>query len=175
MIAIGLLTGLLVAATPKVGDVAPDFTATDSNGKTHTLSEMVKDGTVIVAFFPKAFTGGCTKELTAYKDRYADVEKAGAQVLAVSADDAATLNKFKESLKAQFTFVPDPDGKLINAFDVKMPVMSMAQRYTFVIGEGRKVLKVQSGSDAIDPAAAVAACPMRKKAAEAAGAGGEKK
>jgi len=170
MITIGLLTGLLVAATPKVGDVAPDFTATDSEGKAHTLSEMVKQGTVIVAFFPKAFTSGCTRELTGYKERYAEVEKAGAQVLAVSADDAATLNKFKESLSAKFTFVPDPESKLINAFDVKMPVLSMAQRFTFVVGEGRKVLKVQSGSDAIDASAAVAACPLRKKDAEAAGA-----
>ncbi len=81
-------------------------------------------------------------------------------------DDAATLKKFKESLKAQFAFVPDPEGKIINAFDVKMPVLSLAQRYTFVIGEGRKVLAMSSGSDAIDPSAAVAACPLRKPAAK---------
>ncbi len=58
MLAIGLLTGLLAAATPKVGDVAPDFTATDTDGKAYTLSELVKEGPVIVAFFPKAFTPG---------------------------------------------------------------------------------------------------------------------
>ncbi len=54
----GLLTGLLLGAVPNAGDVAPDFTAKDSDGKTHTLSQMVKDGSVIVAFFPKAFTAG---------------------------------------------------------------------------------------------------------------------
>ena len=54
----GLLAGFLFGATPNVGDVAPDFTAQDSEGKSHTLSTMVKDGPVIVAFFPKAFTGG---------------------------------------------------------------------------------------------------------------------
>ena len=58
MMAMGLLTGLLAAATPKVGEVAPDFTAVDTDGKSFTLSEMVKDGPVIVAFFPKAFTPG---------------------------------------------------------------------------------------------------------------------
>lgn len=58
MLALGLLTGVLAAATPKVGDVAPDFTAVDTDGQSHTLSEMVKNGTVIVAFFPKAFTPG---------------------------------------------------------------------------------------------------------------------
>ena len=54
----GLLTGLLFGAIPKVGDVAPDFTAKVTDGKSITLSQAVKDGTVIVAFFPKAFTGG---------------------------------------------------------------------------------------------------------------------
>lgn len=87
-------------------------------------------------------------------------------MLAVSMDDAATLKKFKESLKAQFAFVPDPDGKIIKAFDVKMPVLSLSQRYTFVIGEGRKVLSVTSGGDAVDPSAAVAACPLRKPGAK---------
>ena len=58
MIAMGILTGLLASATPKVGDVAPDFTVTDTDGQKITLSEAVKEGTVIVAFFPKAFTPG---------------------------------------------------------------------------------------------------------------------
>jgi len=48
-------------------------------------------------------------------------------------------------------------------FDVKMPVISMAQRYSFVIGEDRKITKVQSGSDAVNPAEAIAACPVKKK------------
>jgi peroxiredoxin Q/BCP len=77
-------------------------------------------------------------------------------------DDAATLKKFKESLKAPFAFVPDPDGKVVNAFDVKTPVVSFAQRYSFVIGEGRKILKVESGKDAIDPEGTIVACPLRK-------------
>jgi peroxiredoxin len=83
-------------------------------------------------------------------------------------DDAATLKKFKESLKAQFSFVADPEGKLVKLFDVKVPVLSLAQRYTFVIGEGRKVVQLQSGSDAIDPSAAVQACPLHKPPAPAA-------
>lgn len=53
-----LVTGLFSSAVPQAGDVAPDFTVTDTDGKTHTLSEMVKTGPVIVAFFPKAFTPG---------------------------------------------------------------------------------------------------------------------
>jgi alkyl hydroperoxide reductase subunit AhpC len=72
------------------------------------------------------------------------------------------LAKFKESLKAQFPFVPDPEAKLTNLYEVKTPVLKLANRYTFVIGEGRKVLKVESGKDAIDPNGAIVACPLRK-------------
>ena len=75
------------------------------------------------------------------------------------------MTRFKESLKAQFPFIPDPDAKLTNLYDVKTPVVSYANRYTFVIGEDRKVLKVESGKDAIDPNGAIASCPLRKKAA----------
>jgi peroxiredoxin len=53
-----LVAGFFAGATPQVGDVAPDFTVEDTSGKSYTLSEMVKDGPVILAFFPKAFTGG---------------------------------------------------------------------------------------------------------------------
>jgi peroxiredoxin len=77
------------------------------------------------------------------------------------------LARFKESLKAPFPFVPDPDAKLTNLYDVKTPVLTLSNRYTFVIGEERKILKVESGKDAIDPNGAIVACPLRKpKAAE---------
>ena len=72
------------------------------------------------------------------------------------------MGKFKESLKAQFPFIPDPDAKLTNLYEVKTPVLKLANRYTFVIGEGRKILKVETGKDAIDPNGAIVACPLRK-------------
>lgn len=78
------------------------------------------------------------------------------------------MAKFKESLKAQFPFVPDPDAKLTSLYEVKTPVLKLANRYTFVIGEDRKVLKVESGKDAIDPNGAIVACPIRKPKADAA-------
>ena len=76
-------------------------------------------------------------------------------------DDAKTLARFKAELKAPFSFASDEKGALVKAYDVKMPVMSLAQRYTFVIGEGRKILKIESGNDAIDPNGAVESCPLR--------------
>lgn len=53
-----LLASLLLSGSPNVGDLAPDFTATDTDGKSHTLSEMVKEGSVILVFFPKSSSGG---------------------------------------------------------------------------------------------------------------------
>ncbi len=78
-------------------------------------------------------------------------------------DDAATLKRFKESLGAKFSFVADPEGVLVKLYDVKTPVLSFAQRFTFVIGRDRKIVKVDSGADAIDASKAVAACPLHKK------------
>ena len=87
--------------------------------------------------------------------------------MAVSTDDAETMERFRADLKAPFPFLPDPEGKLTGLFDVKAPVVRMAKRYTFVIDSQRKVLRIDQGSDAIDPTTAIQACPIRqgKKAA----------
>jgi len=153
---------LLATATPKAGDVAPDFTATDSQGKKVTLSKLVEKGPVVLAFFPKAFTSGCTSELTTYQQRYSELEKAGATLLAISTDDAETLEKFRQSLKATYSFVPDPKAELTELYDVKTPVIKIAKRNTFVIGEGRKVLRVDEGSAALNPDSAIKACPLKQ-------------
>ena len=79
-------------------------------------------------------------------------------------DEPEKLAAFKADLKAPFTFIADPDGKVVNLYDVKTPIVSLAKRYTFVIGPDRKILKIQSGGDAIDPDAAIVACPLRKPA-----------
>lgn len=107
--------------------------------------------------------------MEAYRSGYAELEKQGATVLAVSADDKETMAKFKASTKAPFPFIPDPDGKLIRLFDVKTPLVTFAKRTTFVVGEGRKVLAVHSGSEAIDAQNAVRACALRPPTAKADG------
>jgi len=87
-------------------------------------------------------------------------------MVAVSMDDAETMKKFKESLKAEYPMISDPQGKVVNAYDVKVPALSFAQRFTFVIGQDRKVISVQSGGDAIDPAGSIKACPLHPHADE---------
>lgn len=82
-------------------------------------------------------------------------------------DDSETLARFKAELKAPFAFIPDPEGDIVKLFDVKTPVVAFAKRYTFVIGEERKILKVESGGDAINPEGAIVACPLRRPASKA--------
>lgn len=76
-------------------------------------------------------------------------------------DDVATLKRFKAELKAPFPFIADPDNKVVALYDVKKPVISIAGRYTFVVGPDMKILKTQEGSDAMEPGAAVQACELR--------------
>lgn len=81
------------------------------------------------------------------------------------------MKQFRESLKSQDTFVSDEKAELAKLYDVKAPLVNIAMRNTFVIGPGRKVLEVQSGGDAINPDAAVRACPLHKKTEPAKDAG----
>ena len=82
-------------------------------------------------------------------------------MIAISTDDAATSRRFKASLKAPYAFVADEKAVLVNRYDVKMFVLSIANRVTFVVGPGRKILSKQEGSEAIDPSASVAMCSLK--------------
>jgi thioredoxin-dependent peroxiredoxin len=159
-----MLTALLMAslaASPAVGDVAPDFTVTDSAGNPHTLSKLVEKGPVVLAFFPKAFTSGCTQELKAYRDRFAELTDSKATLLAISTDNAETMERFRQELKAPYVFIPDEKAKLAGLYDVKMPLVNMAKRTTFVVGPKRKIVRVDAGSDAINPQGALDACTSK--------------
>jgi len=153
----------LLAAAPQQGSVAPDFTARDVHGNLLKLSEMVKTGTVVLAFFPKAFTLGCTREMKAYQARIEELKAAHAKVVAVSTDSPEALRRFQHALNASFHFVSDTDGSLTRLYDTKFPFFNIASRRTFVIGKGRTVLKVEEGADAIDPAEAVSATALYRR------------
>lgn len=76
-------------------------------------------------------------------------------MLAISTDDAKTLGEFRAKYAPGVRFVADPEAKLVTLFDVKTPVVSFAQRTTFIIGQDRKIVAVQTGNDAIDAAKAL--------------------
>ena len=98
--------------------------------------------------------------MTAYRDQYAKVTEQGAQVVAISADDAETLKKFKESLAAPFIFASDPGGKVAAQYGGVTPE-GMAKRATFVVAKDGTISHVDEGKDAINPEPAVNACAQK--------------
>jgi peroxiredoxin len=78
----------------------------------------------------------------------------------VSADSEAKQAAFRREIGAPFSFVSDPSAALIKTFGVKMPLLKWAKRTTFVIGADRTIIDVVSGREAVDPSAAIAACPI---------------
>lgn len=160
---IPLLAALLGAAQIKTGDKAPDFTLTDTTGQSVTLSKILERGPVVLFFFPKAFTPGCTRQTGNFRDKYAAVEQKGAQVIGISTDDLETLRRFKSELKAPFPLLSDPDGKVAKQYSGLMPVpgVNMASRANVVVGQDGLVKQVVTGSDAVDPSSAISNCPSR--------------
>ena len=158
-----LLAMLLGATSLKVGDQAPDFTLDDQDGKPVSLSSALQKGPVILAFYPKAFTPGCNKQNSNFRDKYAEVEQKGAQVFGVSTDPVATQKKFKTEYKLPYQLLSDPDGKVAKQYAGTMPVLGVANRANFVIGQDGKITRIVEGGDAVDPNEAIAACPLRRR------------
>lgn len=143
----------------KVGQAAPAFSLAATNGRTIHLSEFKGKKKVVLAFFPKAFTGGCTKEMGGLRDHQKMFDEAGAVVLGISMDELETQKKFAESLKLTFPLLVDKSGQTAAAYRVKGALW--ANRTTFVIDETGVIAAIFEGKDAIDPGPTVAACKPR--------------
>lgn len=131
----------------KEGDKAPDFGVVDQNGIVRHLSEF-KGKKVILYFYPKDLTPGCTVESCNLRDNYSDLIKKGFEVVGVSADDEKKHNRFIEKYDLPFTLLADVDKKVINAYGVWGPKKFMGKTYdgihrtTFVINEEGIIEKV---------------------------------
>lgn len=143
----------------KVGDEAPGFALKASNGSTVRLADFKGKKKVVLAFFPKAFTGGCTREVSALRDNQRAFDESSAQILAVSMDTLATQTKFAESLKLTFPVLADPGGTVASSYGVKGALW--ANRSTFVINDAGKIIAIMEGKDAAEPGPALAACRVR--------------
>jgi peroxiredoxin len=162
-----ILAGTVSGQTPgkthlKVGDMAPAFTLPSTTGKPVSLAEL-RGKTVVLAFFPAAFTGGCTKEVQAYRDHLAKFQEAGAEVFLVSTDNLPTLQHWAGEIGASYAMLSDFMRKASRDYGVLIEERGIASRTTFVIdGEGR-IQHIEEGSAAIDPTGALNACTRLKK------------
>jgi len=118
-----------------VGTQAPDFTTTDDEGQTVSLADF-KGKTVVMYFYPKDDTPGCTKEAQSFRDNYTDYQSKDMVVLGVSMDDEASHKKFKEKYGLPFQLLVDTNGAITKAYDVEGGGYS--KRVTYIIdGEGK--------------------------------------
>jgi peroxiredoxin len=123
-----------------VGAVAPEIETTDQEGRAFRLTDAARRLCAVVYFFPKAFTPGCTKETAAFRDNYNELRFAGAGLVGVSSDDVATQCEFAKSLTVEFPMLADPTGVITKGYDVRWPLIPLAQRVTYVVDPSRKVL-----------------------------------
>ena len=135
-------------ANMKVGDTAPTFTAQATVGGdqyTFSLADALKKGPVVLYFFPKAFTKGCTAEAHEFAQAAAQFKAVGATLIGMSADDIGTLHKFStQECSSKFPVAADPDMKVIKAFDSVMEGKNISERTSFVIAQDGKVAYVYS-------------------------------
>lgn len=141
-----VLSAPAVAALP-VGAKAPDFTTSGAlNGKPFrvNLREQLRHGPLVLYFYPKAFTEGCTLEAKAFSDAMPEFRKAGARVIGMSADDLDTLKRFSvEACRGRFP-VATASSDLIQAYDVKLPTAPLSKRTSFVIARDGRIAFVHS-------------------------------
>lgn len=122
-----------------VGDTAPDFTVKDTNGNTVKLSDYAGQ-TVVLYFYPKDDTPGCTKEACSFRDHHAKYTSQGIPVFGVSMDDEASHQRFTEKYSLPFPLLADTNGTLTKAYDVDGG--GYAKRVTYVLGTDGKIAQV---------------------------------
>jgi peroxiredoxin len=143
----------------KVGDLAPDFDLPSTKGGRVKLSDFRGKSHVVLAFFPAAFTGGCTKEMLAYQANLAKFQGHTAQVFGVSGDNTPSLGEFAKQLNLEFPLLSDfASRETMAAYGVLMPGRGLANRATFVVDRDGKIAHIQEGSAAIDVSGAEMAC-----------------
>lgn len=125
----------------KEGDKAPAFTAQTDEGKTVKLSDF-KGKNVVLYFYPKDDTPGCTTEACAFRDHRPDFEKKNAVILGVSVDGVDSHTKFKNKYSLPFTLLADVDGKICSAYGVLKEGKKSASRWTFVIDPQGTIKKI---------------------------------
>lgn len=141
----GLLAASPVAAELKAGDPAPDFEASATLGGQpfkFVLAQALAKGPVVLYFYPKAFTQGCTIEARNFAEATEEYAALGATVIGVSGDDIDTLNRFSVSeCRSRFAVASDSKGRIMKSYDASMPfVETYAKRVSYVISPQHRII-----------------------------------
>jgi peroxiredoxin Q/BCP len=127
---------------PQVGQPAPSFSLPDQNGKVHSLDDY-KGRWVVLYFYPKDDTPGCTQEACEFRDDLHKLTALGAQVIGVSVDDTASHAEFAKKYHLPFPLLADKDGRIADSYGAlrNLVLIKIARRYTFLIDPQGKVAK----------------------------------
>ncbi len=131
----------------ETGTKAPDFVLPDQDGKEHKLSEY-RGKPVVLYFYPKDDTPGCTKEACAFRDIFADYKKAGVVVLGVSVDDPESHTRFRQKYNLPFTLLADTEKKVVKEYGVWVEKNNYGKKYwgtartTFLIDKKGNIIHV---------------------------------
>lgn len=132
----------------KVGDVAPEFSAPSQTGEVVSLKQFKGKQPVVLYFYPKDDTPGCTKEACGFRDSWSALQKAGAVVLGVSTDPVKSHAKFAEKYKLPFPLLADEDRRIVTAYGVWGEKTFMGRKYqgthrvTFLIGKDGRIARI---------------------------------
>lgn len=127
--------------TLKEGDRAPDFTLQADDGRTVKLSDYKGVSNIVLYFYPKDQTMGCTKEACSYRDNFSSFKDANAEILGVSVDDVQSHQEFKQKENLNFTLLADPDKEVTKEYGV-LSAYGVASRVTFIIDKDGKIVKI---------------------------------
>ncbi len=148
LVAFAGLAAAAGAAELEAGQPAPRFTAKTQDGTDFDLANRTGQWTVLY-FFPKAGTPGCTKEASAFRDNIALIRDQGADVFGISTDTVESQAAFHKEQQLVFTLLADPDGVVTEQYGAKMPILTMAKRWTFIIDPTLTIRLVERD---VDPA-----------------------
>ena len=126
----------------KVGDTLPNFTAKDTNGNVFNSQNYIGKQSLVIYFYPKDNTPGCTVEACSFRDNYQDFKDLGAEVIGISADSVTSHLKFKSKFNLPFILLSDADKKLRKLFGVENSLIFLPGRETFVADKNGVILMI---------------------------------
>lgn len=159
-LAIGLSSGipaLAAAAELKPGDKAPAFSLKGSDGKTYSLDDFKGKRAVVLAWYPKAFTPGCTAECKSFREKSDDMKALKVAYFTASVDTPDYNKKFAESLGVDYPILSDPDKSVAKAYGVLRPDGGVTNRWTFYIDKNGVIKEIDKKVNARNAAPDVAA------------------
>jgi len=155
------MTANLAADEPKVGDKAPEFSLQGSDGKTHALSDYKGKSAVVIAWFPKAFTGGCTKECKSFAQQGKALKGLNVAYFTASVDEPDYNKKFAESLNCDYPILSDPGKDVAKAYGVVHEGRANPERWTFYIDKEGTIRAIEKKIN-VENAATDAAAKLKE-------------